>query len=65
MHCFWSIATHASNSGKMLAPRATRMISPIILRLFNTTGPRQTGRYGMVLPNFVTQALKNEPTEVE
>ena len=32
-----------------------------ILRFFNTTGPRQTGRYGMVLPNFVTSALKGEP----
>lgn len=39
-------------------------ITPIILRLFNTTGPRQTGRYGMVLPKFVTQALKNEPITV-
>ena len=29
----------------------------VIARLFNTVGPRQTGRYGMVLPNFVRQAL--------
>jgi UDP-glucose 4-epimerase len=33
----------------------------IVVRLFNTVGPRQTGRYGMVLPNFVKQALENEP----
>lgn len=33
----------------------------VILRFFNTTGPRQTGRYGMVLPNFVQNALKGEP----
>ena len=33
----------------------------IVVRLFNTVGPRQTGRYGMVLPNFVKQALDNEP----
>jgi UDP-glucose 4-epimerase len=33
----------------------------VILRFFNTTGPRQTGRYGMVLPNFVQNALKDEP----
>lgn len=31
----------------------------IIVRLFNTVGPRQTGRYGMVLPNFVKSALDN------
>jgi UDP-glucose 4-epimerase len=33
----------------------------VILRFFNTTGPRQTGRYGMVLPNFVTAALEGRP----
>ena len=32
-----------------------------ILRFFNTVGPRQTGRYGMVLPRFVEAAIKNEP----
>jgi UDP-glucose 4-epimerase len=36
----------------------------IVARFFNTVGPRQTGRYGMVLPNFVGRALKNEPIEV-
>ena len=36
----------------------------IVARFFNTVGPRQTGRYGMVLPNFVQWALKNEPIEV-
>src|SRR5262250_754111 len=36
----------------------------IVARVFNTVGPRQTGRYGMVLPNFVKRALKNEPIEV-
>jgi UDP-glucose 4-epimerase len=36
----------------------------IVVRFFNTVGPRQTGRYGMVLPNFVKNALKNEPIEV-
>ncbi len=35
-----------------------------IVRLFNTVGPRQTGRYGMVLPNFIRQALQNEPITV-
>jgi UDP-glucose 4-epimerase len=36
----------------------------IIARLFNTVGPRQVGRYGMVLPNFVKQAVKNEPITI-
>ena len=36
----------------------------VIARLFNTVGPRQTGRYGMVLPNFVSQALEGEPITV-
>jgi UDP-glucose 4-epimerase len=34
------------------------------VRLFNTVGPRQTGRYGMVVPRFVHAALKNEPLTV-
>jgi UDP-glucose 4-epimerase len=36
----------------------------IVVRLFNTVGPRQTGRYGMVLPNFVKSALDNAPISV-
>jgi UDP-glucose 4-epimerase len=36
----------------------------IVVRFFNTVGPRQTGRYGMVLPNFVKQALGNAPIDV-
>jgi UDP-glucose 4-epimerase len=36
----------------------------VIVRLFNTVGPRQTGAYGMVLPRFVKQALANEPLTV-
>jgi len=36
----------------------------IIVRLFNTCGPRQTGRYGMVLPRFVKQALSSHPITV-
>lgn len=36
----------------------------IIARLFNTVGPRQVERYGMVLPNFVKQAIKNEPITI-
>jgi len=36
----------------------------IIVRLFNTVGPRQSGAYGMVIPRFVNQALKNEPLTI-
>jgi UDP-glucose 4-epimerase len=36
----------------------------VIVRLFNTVGPRQTGRYGMVIPRFVRQALAGEPVTV-
>ena len=36
----------------------------IIVRFFNTVGPRQTGQYGMVIPNFVRQALAGEPITV-
>ena len=36
----------------------------IVVRFFNTVGPRQTGRYGMVLPNFVKSALDNRPISV-
>ena len=35
-----------------------------IVRLFNTVGPRQSGQYGMVLPNFVRSALENRPINV-
>ena len=36
----------------------------VIVRLFNTVGPRQSDRYGMVIPRFVTQALAGEPVTV-
>ncbi|MEZ4561096.1 MAG: GDP-mannose 4,6-dehydratase [Caldilineaceae bacterium] len=36
----------------------------VVFRLFNTVGPRQTGRYGMVIPRFVRQALAGEPLTV-
>jgi UDP-glucose 4-epimerase len=41
-----------------------RQLPVTIMRFFNTVGPRQTGRYGMVLPTFVRQALLNEPVTV-
>ena len=36
----------------------------LVVRFFNTVGPRQTGRYGMVLPNFVSQAIEGRPITV-
>lgn len=41
-----------------------RKLPVIIVRLFNTVGPRQTGQYGMVIPNFVRQALTGAPISV-
>ncbi len=41
-----------------------RKLPIIIIRLFNTVGPRQTGQYGMVIPTFVRQALANQPITV-
>lgn len=41
-----------------------RKLPVVIVRFFNTVGPRQTGRYGMVIPNFVRQALASEPITV-
>ena len=41
-----------------------RQLPVTVVRLFNTVGPRQTGRYGMVVPRFVRWALRNEPLRV-
>ena len=47
-----------------LAYCRTKGLQVVITRLFNTVGPRQTGAYGMVIPRFVTQALKNKPLTI-
>ena len=47
-----------------LAYYRERRLPVIVVRLFNTVGPRQTGRYGMVIPAFVRQALNGEPITV-
>jgi UDP-glucose 4-epimerase len=47
-----------------LAYYKERGLPVIIVRFFNTVGPRQTGQYGMVLPSFVRQALSGEPITV-
>jgi nucleoside-diphosphate-sugar epimerase len=41
-----------------------RMLPIVIVRLFNTVGPRQSGRYGMVIPSFIRMAMANEPLTV-
>ncbi len=41
-----------------------RGLRAVIIRFFNTVGPRQTGRYGMVIPRFTRQALSGEPLTV-
>ncbi|MBN1349089.1 GDP-mannose 4,6-dehydratase [candidate division KSB1 bacterium] len=47
-----------------LAYHKEKKLNVIIVRLFNTVGPRQTGRYGMVIPRMIGQALKNKPLTV-
>src|SRR2546425_1622309 len=47
-----------------LAYHRERGLPVVIARFFNTIGPRQTGQYGMVVPRFVQQALRNEPITV-
>ncbi|MDH4101023.1 MAG: GDP-mannose 4,6-dehydratase, partial [Nitrospirota bacterium] len=47
-----------------LAYHRTKKLPVLIVRFFNTVGPRQTGRYGMVIPRFVQQALRDEPITV-
>lgn len=44
-----------------LAYHEEKKLPVVIARLFNTVGPRQTGQYGMVLPNFVQKALSGRP----
>ena len=47
-----------------LAYYREKKLPVVIVRFFNTCGPRQTGRYGMVVPRFVKQALLNQPITV-
>jgi UDP-glucose 4-epimerase len=47
-----------------LAYYKERKLPVIVIRLFNTVGPRQTGRYGMVIPTFVQQAIAGQPITV-
>jgi nucleoside-diphosphate-sugar epimerase len=47
-----------------LAYHLERDLDAVVVRLFNTVGPRQSGQYGMVIPRFVERALAGEPIEV-
>ena len=47
-----------------LAHHQERDLDCVIVRLFNTVGPRQSGEYGMVIPRFVERALANVPIEI-
>ena len=47
-----------------LAYHQERGLDCVVVRLFNTVGPRQSGQYGMVIPNFVTTALAGRPLEI-
>ena len=57
----WSYAcSKAIDEFLAIAYWKEKKVPTVIARLFNTVGPRQTGRYGMVIPNFVQQALTGE-----
>lgn len=61
----WSYATSkALDEFLALAYHKEVGLPVVIFRLFNTVGPRQTGRYGMVIPRFVRWALAGEPIQV-
>ncbi len=64
-HSRWAYAcSKALDEWLALAYLRERQVPVIIVRFFNTVGPRQTGRYGMVLPSFAAQALAGEPITV-
>lgn len=61
----WSYAcSKAIDEFLALAYWREKKLPTIVVRLFNTVGPRQTGQYGMVIPNFVKQALAGRPITV-
>ncbi len=64
-HSRWSYATSkAVDEFLGLAYYRQFNLPVVVMRFFNTVGPRQTGRYGMVVPRFVRQALVGEPITV-
>lgn len=61
----WSYAcSKAIDEFLAIAYWKEKRVPTVIVRLFNTVGPRQTGRYGMVIPNFVQQALTGQDITV-
>ena len=61
----WSYAcSKAVDEFLAIAYYREKELPVVVVRLFNTVGPRQTGRYGMVIPTLVQQALKGEPLTV-
>lgn len=64
-HARWSYAcSKLMDEFLALAYARERALPVVIVRLFNTVGPRQTGQYGMVLPRFITAAQRGEPLRV-
>jgi UDP-glucose 4-epimerase len=64
-HSRWAYAcSKALDEWLALAYWREKGVPVIVTRFFNTVGPRQTGRYGMVLPNFAAQAVRGEPIRV-
>ena len=63
--CRWLYAvSKATDEFLALAYHQERGLPVTVVRLFNTTGPRQTGAYGMVMPRFVRQAIEGKPLTV-
>ena len=63
--CRWSYAcSKLLDEFYAMAYYRASQLPVIVARFFNTVGPRQTGRYGMVLPRFVAKALKNETLQI-
>ncbi len=61
----WSYAcSKAIDEFLAIAYFKEKKLPTVVARLFNTVGPRQTGQYGMVVPNFVKQALQGKPITV-
>lgn len=64
-HSRWSYAcSKALDEWLAMAYRREKDVPVLIVRLFNTVGPRQSDRYGMVIPTFVEQALAGDPITV-
>lgn len=64
-HSRWAYAcSKALDEWLAFAYLREKHVPVIVIRFFNTVGPRQTGAYGMVLPSFAAQALRNQPITV-